>query len=387
MNILMFCCAFLAFVYIPWDLFCKPVASDAEAWFGILLRGWAAKATEPLHWAIYIAGAYGFWRMRPWMWPWAAAYAAQLAIGCLVWEVVYAGGLGGWSAGLAGFAACGWLTYALWTAQDRFDDGGRPLRERYGEWALITGASAGIGAEFVRALGREGFSCVLTARRRERLEALAAEIEAAHQVATRVVAADLSSPEGIDHLVEAIADLHIDFLVNNAGFGGAGRFETQDEERLRGMIYLNCVAPVRLTRHLLPAMVARQRGAVIVTGSVAGAQPVPYNAVYSATKSFDRLFGESLWGELQGSGVDVLVLEPGTTVTEFHAVAGETPPRQGEAPDKVVKVALRALGRQPSVVSGWFNWLQANGARFVPRSLLALIAGQVMSRSIPPEKR
>jgi uncharacterized protein len=379
MNILMFCCAGLAGVYIPWDFFCKPVGADAEAWFGILLHGWAAKATEPLHWAIYLAGTYGFWRMRSWMWPWAAAYAAQLAIGFLVWEIAYKGGMTGWLVGPGSFLACAWLAYALWTAQDRFDDRRRPLRERYGEWALVTGASAGIGTAFARALAHEGFSCILTARRQERLDALAAELEEQYKVATRTVAADLSVPGGVARLLEAVADLEVDFLVNNAGFGSAGHFDKQDCERLQQMVHLNCIAPVLITRHLLPGMVARGRGAVVVTGSVAGALSVPYHGVYSATKAFDRAFGESLWAEMLGSGVDVLVLEPGTTDTDFQAIAGETA-RSGEPPEKVVKVALDALGRQPSVVSGWHNWLLVTGTRFLPRSVIALLVGSVMSR-------
>ena len=89
---LMFFCAYMAFIYMPWDFFVKPVARDAEAWFGFLLHGWAAKLTEPMHWAIYAAGAYGFWRMRTWMWPWAAVYAARSRFGMLVWNVVYVGG-------------------------------------------------------------------------------------------------------------------------------------------------------------------------------------------------------------------------------------------------------------------------------------------------------
>jgi len=260
------------------------------------------------------------------------------------------------------------------------------LRERYGDWALITGASAGIGAEFARALAAEGLSCVLTARRQDRLRALADELERAHGVATRVIAVDLAQPSGVHQLVQQVADLPIAVLVNNAGFGGAGRFEKVDAERLEAMVQVNCVVPVVLTRSLLPAMRARTRGAVIITGSVAGHQPLPLHGVYSATKAFDLLFGESLWVELRGTGVDVLVLEPGPTATEFQTIAGETA-HGGEPPAAVVAVALRALGRRPSVVSGWFNWLRANAPRFFPRSTVALIAERVIAQRTPPEMR
>jgi uncharacterized protein len=382
MNVLMLLCAYVAFVHVPRDFCCTPLARDAEVWFGITLRGWAAKATEPLHWLIYLGGAYGFWRMRPWMWPWAAVYTWQVALAVLIWEVHAGHGL----RAIVGGAAIAVVGWALWRAQAEFDERGVPLRDRYGEWALVTGASAGIGAEFARALAREGVSCVLTARREDRLQALAAEIERDYQVATRVVALDLAAPTGPDQLARAVDDLEISVLVNNAGFGYAGRFERQYAERLRTMVALNCLAPVLLTKQLLPGMRARGRGAVIITGSAAGAQPVPFNCVYAASKAFDRLLGEGLWAELQGTGVDVLVLEPGPTLTEFQTVAAEIA-HAGERPEDVVRVALDALGHQPSVISGWYNWLRANATRLAPRSLVALMAAKLMAQWTPTEMR
>jgi short-subunit dehydrogenase len=152
------------------------------------------------------------------------------------------------------------------------------------------------------------------------------------------------------------------------------------------MIELNCIAPVVLTNLLLPRMLEHGKGAVNVTGSIAGAQPVPFNTVYSATKAFDRNLGEGLWTELLGSGIDVLVLEPGPTETEFQAVARETA-HPGEPPAQVVAVALEALGRQPAVVSGWGNWIQSTLVRMAPRSLVALLAGRRMSQWVEPEVR
>jgi short-subunit dehydrogenase len=191
----------------------------------------------------------------------------------------------------------------------------------------------------------------------------------------------------VDALASAVADLPIAILVNNAGFGYAGRFDKQDEDRLRQMIELNCVAPVALTRRLLPSMLERGRGAVIVTGSVAGRQPLPLHGVYAATKAFDLLFGEALSVELEHAGIDVVVIEPGSTATEFQEVAGETA-HDGEPPQDVVRVALDALGRQPSVVSGWWNWLRANAAaRLAPRSLVAHMARDVVAKQTPEEMR
>jgi hypothetical protein len=261
------------------------------------------------------------------------------------------------------------------------------LRERYGEWAVVTGASAGIGAAFARALAREGVSVVLAARRAERLRELASELEKGSAVATRVVAVDLAAAEGPQQLAQAVADLEIGIAVNNAGFGLAGRFERQDAERLREMVQLNCLAPLLLTRELLPSMRERGRGAVIFTGSIAAKQPLPLHGVYAATKVFDGFLGEALWAEMRGSGVDVLVVEPGPTETEFQAVAGEIA-HAGQSPDEVVAIALEALGRQPSIATRWLDWLRGNaGMRLMPRSLLALAAKDFIARQTPPELR
>jgi len=386
MNALMLFCAYMTFVHMPWDFFIKPVAHDAEAWFGFLLHGWGAKLTEPLHWAIYAAGVYGFWRMRAWMWPWAAVYAAQVTFGMFVWNVVYVGGFNGWVSGLVVLVPFGAITIALWQARDRFGRAPGSLRERYGEWALVTGASSGLGVEFARALARDGVSCVLSARREDRLRALATELEQQHHVSTRVVPADLTDPAGVDQLLDAIKDLQIDLLINNAGFGYAGRFDKQDTQRLRDMVQVNCVAPTLLASHLLPSLRERGRGAMIISGSIAGRQPLPRHALYGATKAFDLLLGEALWSELRGSGVDVLVLEPGPTESEFRDVAGEIR-AVGEPAVDVVALAFERLGQQPSVISGWFNWLRANSLRLVPRSITALIAERVVLEQTPIEMR
>jgi short-subunit dehydrogenase len=388
MNALMVFSAYMAFVYCPWDVLAKPAALDEDVWFGIRFHGSAAKFGGLLHWFVYAAGAYGFRKMRSWMWPWAAVYAGQVAFAMLVWNWLYVGGFLGFMLGIIAVIPFGLLTLVLWEARSQFEGEGRPpLRERYGEWGLVTGASAGIGAEFARALARDGVSVVLTARRLERLRELAAELEKNHQISTRVVEADLADPGAAQRLAEAVADLDLGVLVNNAGFGYSGRFDKLSPERLLDMVQVNCLAPVVLTSRVLPGMLERGRGAVIITGSVAGRQALPLHGVYSATKAFDQLFGESLCVEMRPLGVDVVVLEPGSTQTEFQQVAGEIS-HSGEPAYQVVQVALDALGRQPSVVSGWWNWLRANLAtRLLPRSLVAYIARDVMAKQTPADMR
>jgi hypothetical protein len=388
MNVLMVFSAYMAFVYLPWDIFVKPAVADEEVWFGIRFHGGVAKFLALFHWAIYAAGAYGFRYMKSWMWPWAAVYAAQVAFSMLVWPWIYMEGILGFSMGVIAVVPFALLTFALWNAQSRFEATRPPLRGRYGEWALVTGASAGIGAEFARALARDGLSVVLTARRDERLSELASELEQSHRVRTRVVGADLSRPDDVERLAEAVADLDVAVLVNNAGVGYAGAFAKQDAVRLRAMVEVNCTAPVVLTSRLLPRMLERGgKTAIVFSGSIAGRQPLPFQALYGATKAFDLLFGEALSVELRGSGVDVLVLEPGVTETEFQEKAGQIA-HAGESAADVVATALEALGRRPAVIPGWWNWLRANAAmRLLPRELVAHLARDVVARHTPPELR
>jgi len=388
MNVLMVFCGYMAFVYVPWDIFVKPAAVDEEVWFGIRFYGGTAKFLAFFHWAIYAAGAYGFRSRKSWMWPWAAVYAGQVAFSMLVWPWIYMEGILGFLMGLVAVVPFAFLTLALWNAREYFEAPRAPLRERYGEWALVTGASAGIGAEFARALAREGLSLVLTARREDRLNELARELEAGHGVATRVVAADLSRSEDVAVLAAAVSDLDVAILVNNAGFGYAGAFAKQDTERLRTMVDVNCTAPVLLTARLLPSLLARDaKSAIVFTGSVAGRQPVPLHALYGATKAFDLLLGEALAVELRGSGIDVLVLEPGPTATEFQEGAGQIA-HAGDPVEGVVAAALGALGQRSAVIPGWWNWLRANVAmRLLPRELVAYVARDVAARHVPPESR
>jgi len=355
MNVLMVFCGYMAFVYVPWDFFIKPTAEDEEVWFG---------------------------------WPWAAVYVGQVAFGMLVWGLLYGpGGFGGLVIAVTAFLAFGALARALWQAKPLFEGGGAPLSQRYGGWAVITGASAGLGEAFARALAREGIPCVLSARREDRLKQLAEELATAHGIETRVLAADLTDPAAVDRLADAVADLDVGILVNNAGFGYAGRFSKLAEDRLRDLVQVNCAAPVVLTHRLLPKLIERGRGAILFTGSVAGRVPLPLHSVYAASKAFDLFVGEALAVELADENIDVLVLEPGSTATEFQTVAGEVA-HVGEPAADVVAVARAALGRQPTLVSGWKSWFRATVLpRVLPRSLLAHAARDVIEAQTPTEMR
>ena len=256
----------------------------------------------------------------------------------------------------------------------------------YGSWALVTGASSGIGAAFARRLADSGINVVLTARRDDRLRTLAVDLESRCRVQTRCVPLDLATEGAPLQLADAVRDLEIAILVNNAGFGVAGRFDKGDYRRLLEMVRLNCGAVTALSHLFLPAMRARGRGALIILASTAGYQPLALAAVYGATKAFDLMLAEALWAENRGSGVDVLAVSPGPVDTEFQTVAGETP-HPGATPEQVVSASLAALGQKPSVIIGPVNKVRAWSVRLAPRALVARLAEQVMRANVPVEAR
>jgi short-subunit dehydrogenase len=241
--------------------------------------------------------------------------------------------------------------------------------------ALVTGASSGIGEAFARELASRGFGLVITARRVELLERLAVEIRANHGVAVLVVTADLASPGGVTALLAGCADLEIDLLVNNAGFGTYTPFVEIEPDRIQQEMALNMVAPVTLSRALLPPMIERGHGGIINISSTAGFQPVTRLAVYASAKAFLLNFSEALWAECRGTGVRVLALCPGPTRTEFFGVAGGELVQafsKFDTPEEVVRVGLKALREDRSFrVVGLRNYLLAMSTRLAPRQLVA----------------
>ncbi len=258
-------------------------------------------------------------------------------------------------------------------------------KERYGEWALVTGASAGIGEEFCRQLAAKGMNIVSVARREELLRQLGEQLTAEYGVQTREVAVDLIQIDASERIEQAVSGLEVGLLVNNAGFGHFGRFHTESIQRDEEMIRLNCLAPVALTHKFLPKMVERQRGGVIFLASTSAYQATPYLSVYGATKAFNLHLGEGLWAEYRKKGIDVMALSPGYTNTEFQKTAEVTEGKSGvlwTTPDKVVATALKDFGKKPSVIHGGLNWFLAFAARFAPRRLNTVMAGNVIRSSI-----
>ncbi len=190
--------------------------------------------------------------------------------------------------------------------------------------ALVTGASAGLGLEFARLFGSDKHNLILVARRRDKLEALAAELEKAHGIKVCVLSADLMEPSAVEQIVAEVKakGLQVDYLVNNAGFGSSGAFVELEPAKEVGQVTVNISALVGLTRAFLPDMVQRKSGRILNLGSTAGFQPGPYMATYYASKAFVNSFTEALSYELKGTGVTATVSCPGPVATEFLAVAG-----------------------------------------------------------------
>ncbi len=253
--------------------------------------------------------------------------------------------------------------------------------------ALVTGASSGIGEAFARALAARGAHLVLAARSAAKLEALAAELSARHGIRASAIPADLARPGAAGELAREIQAraLVVDALINNAGFATYGPFESTSPEREREEVQLNVAAVVELCHAFLPGMLARGQGAIVNVASTAAFQPVPYMAVYGATKAFVLSFTEALWYEARERGVSVLALCPGATETRFFEVAqapGLFPSR--EKPEAVVERALRALARgRAHVIPGLGNELLVQSARFAPRSGVTRMAASMM-RPRPP---
>jgi short-subunit dehydrogenase len=252
--------------------------------------------------------------------------------------------------------------------------------------ALVTGASAGLGAEFATQLAERGHHLVLVARSADRLERHAEHLRATHGVQVKVIAQDLAEPDAPARIDAALAaaGLTVDVLVNSAGFGTAGRFEEITDGRDREQLMVNVVALVGLTRALVPGMLARGHGAVVNVASTAGFQPSPYFATYSAGKTFVLNFSLALRSEFRGRGVRVLALCPGPTRTSFFDTVGERAALGGKLmPARaVVRAALVALDRDRAyVVPGLGNALNAHLTPRRPRRMVTAIA-KLITRSV-----
>jgi short-subunit dehydrogenase len=263
--------------------------------------------------------------------------------------------------------------------------------EAGGGWAVVTGASSGLGALFAEKLAQRGLPLVLAGRDEARLTDVRERVQRlAPGIDVELVVGDLGSQAGAEALVAVLQERVIDVLVNNAGFGTYGRLAEVDADRDRDLIAVNVDALVRLTHAVLPGMLARGHGQILNVASTIAFQPAPYQATYGASKAFVLSFSQALWAETKGSGVTVTALCPGPTRTGFvdaldADVSGTAIYQKLASPEPVVAAGLRALDRgRPVVVPGMRNWVMANAARLSPGWVGALISGRMLRPADEP---
>jgi len=253
------------------------------------------------------------------------------------------------------------------------------FKEKYGPWALITGASAGLGEEFARQLAAKGMNLVLAARRGDRLEALGKELAEKHGIEYRAVSCDLGSDSFLDQLRPVTDSLEVGLLINNAGFTNNGDFLDQPLEREIELVNLNCRAASIAAHHYGQKMRDRKRGGIIFSASIAGFAGIPFWASYAASKGFDLQLSEALSHELKPYNVDVLAMCPGATHTEFATYEGFIANLLAMQPEAVVSGALKKLNQGRRVwIAGLLNRINVFSSRFMPRWMTSLVFGLVV---------
>lgn len=257
------------------------------------------------------------------------------------------------------------------------------------ECVLITGASSGIGEELARLFAKDGAEVVLVARREEKLQELAKELESQYGTHATVIAMDLAKPDGAQKLCESLSEreIEVDVLVNNAGFGILGLFQDSKWETQRAMIAVNISALTELTHRLLPKMLARRRGGILNVSSVAAFPPGPLMAVYYASKAFVQSFSDALREELRGTPISVTSLAPGPVSTEFASRSGIGSlgffDRNSLPAKQVAAAGYQAFRRKKrNCTPGLFNRIGTIATRTLPRAISARIVARVQGRKL-----
>ena len=261
------------------------------------------------------------------------------------------------------------------------------LRSKYGPFALITGASSGMGAEFARQLAEASFDLVLVARRRAKLEQIAKQLRDEFGARVEIVELDLLDEGAIDELTMRTKDLDIGLLVLAAGIFTSGSFTSNELPSETKVVTLNAIRPMQLTHLYASTFVERHRGGIILIASTVGHQAAPYLANYAATKAYVATLGQALSYELRRSGVDLTVLSPGPTNTEgvqtAEGIDFSKLPLPMMTPEAVVRTALKGLGRRSLVIPGRVNRTMDAMAKYLsPRPVLTRMFGFLLSRSL-----
>lgn len=256
---------------------------------------------------------------------------------------------------------------------------------KYGPWAVVTGATSGIGEQVALELASRGLNIVLVARGLSALQAAAAEIQSRHGVQTRLVSVDLSDRDRLVELFKATRDIEVGLCVTAAGLEVTGAFEKTSLAAEQRAIDVNVSATMQIAHHYVPAMVARKRGGLLMLASLSGQMPNPYLSNYAGTKAFVVNFGASLYGELRPKEVDVTVLSPGLTATPMSKgtpIDWRKTPMKAMEPRAVALCGINALGRKALVVPGVRNRMMAAMAKISPLSMGARMNEKMMKRAI-----
>lgn len=262
---------------------------------------------------------------------------------------------------------------------------------KYGSWALVTGASSGLGLAYARLLASRGMNCVLVGLDEARLAELSDELSKQHAVECRHLELNLASDGFLPQLEQVTADIPVGMLINNAGIGCGGAVATRDPGRLEELVRLNCLAPVVLTRAYLPAMLERGAGAIVFVSSLQGFISSPFESAYCASKAFGLHFGESLWGELRHTPIDVITVCPAGMKTDFFKAEGFSREdcdrmwRVSSSPESIAKLTFRKLGKKPVTAPG-VTLLVSLLARLLPRRWVMAISDRITQRLVNMER-
>lgn len=254
------------------------------------------------------------------------------------------------------------------------------FRAKYGPWAIVTGASSGIGAEFCRQLAAMGMNLVMVARRQDRMQQLADTLMRECNIETRIVSADLTKEDFLASVIEMTKDLEIGLLVSSAGFANTGQFLNNSLADELDLLHVNCGGTLSMTHHFGNRMISKRNGGIILLSSVTAFSAVPQWSTYAATKAFILSFAEAISSELKEKNIDVLALCPGPTTSEFLQRANLKNACAMDV-DIVVEKALSALGRKTYLVTGFVNKYNAFVSRFMPRAFNCWFSGMMLKRA------
>lgn len=261
------------------------------------------------------------------------------------------------------------------------------FKEKYGPWALITGATSGIGAEITSQIAGKGLSVILVARKDKELEEQAQSLRERYGVETKTISADLSTAEGLERVKNIESEIGL--LVLAAGLEVNGAFEKTSLEKELKVVQLNVTATLELTHHFTKKMVERKRGGILMISSLSGHMPNPYFSNYAASKAYVLHLGASLYGELKSKGVDVSILSPGLTNTPMTANNGmdwSKTPMQAMDPSVVAEVGLSGLGKRLVSIPGGKNKMMAWMSKHFPLSMQAGMNEKMVKKAIDQNK-